>query len=187
MGRREDRLELLKNELLVSYPLLKINTISLSVTDIEKIELLPTTLPDEFKDVDIIVNNAGLALGVSYIDNNNVNDARTVLDTNVLGVIALCSAFVPGMKKRGDGHIINMGSVAGHYCKFLLVCLSSWFIITCNIIISHHHHLYHYYHHHYLYYIAYASGSVYNASKYALRGFTEAARHDLAGKLFTYS
>ena len=118
IGRREDRLEILKNELVLTYPLLKIKTIPLSVTDVEKIEILPTTLPDEFKHVDIIVNNAGLALGVSYIDDNNVYDAKTVLDTNILGVIALCSAFVPGMKKRGGGHIINMGSVAGHYCKF---------------------------------------------------------------------
>lgn len=54
------------------------------------------------------------------------------------------------------------------------------------MIDSHCHHLNSYNHNHHLYYIAYASGSVYNASKYALRGFTEAARHDLAGYLCTY-
>jgi NADP-dependent 3-hydroxy acid dehydrogenase YdfG len=85
----------------------------------------------------------GLALGVTSVESNNVEDAKTVIDTNVVGVIALSSAFLPGMKQRGEGHLVNMGSVAGHY--------------------------------------AYTTGSVYNASKYAVRGFTEAARHDLAG------
>jgi len=118
IGRREERLELLKNEILSIYPSLHIHMIAISVTDIEKIKLLPTILPNEFKDVDILINNAGLALGVSYVDTNDINDAQIVLNTNILGVIALCSVFIPGMKKRGDGHIINMGSVAGHYCKF---------------------------------------------------------------------
>ena len=57
----------------------------------------------------------GLALGVQSVENNNIKDAETVISTNILGTIALCSAFLPGMKKRGIGHIVNMGSVAGHY------------------------------------------------------------------------
>lgn len=118
LGRRNDRLQQLKNEILVLYPSLSIHTVAVSVTDIEKIQLLPTILPDEFQEVDILVNNAGLALGVTSVDNNNVEDAQTVLETNVLGTIALCSAFLPGMKSRGSGHIINMGSVAGHYGNF---------------------------------------------------------------------
>lgn len=133
----------LKNDLINQYPKLKVHTVAMSVTDLDAINALPSSLPKEFQDVSILVNNAGLALGVTAVENNSVYDAKTVIDTNVVGVIALSSAFLPGMKERGEGHLVNMGSVAGHY--------------------------------------AYATGSVYNASKYAVRGFTEAARHDLAG------
>ena len=143
IGRREDKLNSVKTELLAEYPNLKVLTVPISVTDFDAIAALPEKLTDEFKNVDIIVNNAGLALGVNTVDNNNLNDAKTVLDTNILGTIAICSAFIPQMKARGSGHVINIGSVAGHY--------------------------------------AYATGSVYNASKYAIHGFTLAARHDLMG------
>ena len=143
LGRRDELLKSLKKDLLNQYPKLKLHTVAVSVTDLDAIKALPSTLPKEFQDVSILVNNAGLALGVTPVESNNVEDAKTVIDTNVVGVIALCSAFLPGMKQRGEGHLINMGSVAGHY--------------------------------------AYTTGSVYNASKYAVRGFTEAARHDLAG------
>ena len=122
---------------------MKINIEVLDVRDLKAVEALPENLPREFKDVDILVNNAGLALGVTSVENNSVFDARTVMETNVLGVVAFTSAFLPGMIKRGDGHIINMGSIAGH--------------------------------------VAYAKGSVYNASKFAVKGFTDAARHDLMG------
>ena len=143
VGRREELLKQVQNEINLLHPKCKIHTVSISVNDLDAIEKLPFTLPKEFQDVSILVNNAGLALGVTSVENNNTKDAKTVIDTNVMGVIAMCSAFLPGMKERGEGHIINMGSVAGHY--------------------------------------AYSTGSVYNASKYAVRGFTEAARHDLAG------
>ena len=115
--------------------------VPMSVTDLNAVEKLPNQLPVEFSTVYCLVNNAGLALGVATVDQNNVNDAKTMIDTNVLGVIALCSAFIPGMRIRGSGHIINIGSCAGIY--------------------------------------AYTTGSVYNASKYAIKGFTEAALHDL--------
>eukprot|EP01031_Cornospumella_fuschlensis_P032464 gene32464-39253_t len=142
VGRRQDRLDTIKKEILALYPKTHIHTVALSVTDYDAVAALPTTLPAEFRDVDILVNNAGLALGVSTVDQNRIEDAKQVMDTNVLGTIALCSAFIPGMKKRNRGHIVNMGSVAGHF--------------------------------------AYTTGSVYNASKYAVHGFTLAARHDLA-------
>jgi len=115
----------------------------MSVTDLEKVKDLPSTLPEEYQNVDILVNNAGLALGVASVDENDMKDAETVLNTNVLSIIAMCRAFVPGMKTRGSGHIINIGSIAGH--------------------------------------VSYSQGTTYNASKYAVVGFTNAARHDLVG------
>ena len=115
LGRREDRLKALKNELLKANPSLRIHTVALSVTDLDAVAKLPSTLPKEFADVDILINNAGLALGVSSVENNSVSDAQNVINTNVTGLIALSSAFLPGMKKRNRGHLVNMGSVAGHY------------------------------------------------------------------------
>jgi NADP-dependent 3-hydroxy acid dehydrogenase YdfG len=143
IGRRSERLEVLKTDLLKYYPLLEIHTIAMSVTDLDKVSKLPVLLPESFRSVDILVNNAGLALGTTSVDGNSTTDAKIVLETNVLGVIAMCSTIIPGMKERGGGHVINIGSVAGHH--------------------------------------AYATGSVYNASKFAVNGFTLAARHDLAG------
>lgn len=141
LGRRDEKLKQLKSDLIKQYPYLAVHTVAVSVTDLDAIAKLPQTLPNEFKEVDILINNAGLALGVTSVENNNVKDAETVINTNVTGMIAVCSAFLPGMKERGRGHLVNMGSCAGHY--------------------------------------AYSQGSIYNASKYAVRGFTEAARHDL--------
>ena len=114
---------------------------ALSVSDRERVARLPETLPPPFDEVDILLNNAGLALGVSSVEDNSIEDAATMMETNVMGVISFCSAFIPGMKARGFGHVINMGSVAGH--------------------------------------VPYSAGSVYNASKFAVHGFTSASRHDL--------
>lgn len=143
VGRRKHVLEDLKAALVRAHPSLRVHVAALSVSDMKAVQNLPNALPTEFKDVSILVNNAGLALGVTSAESNSVADAEQVMMTNVMGVIAMCRAFLPGMVERGEGHLINMGSVAGHY--------------------------------------AYTSGSVYCASKYAVRGFTEAARHDLAG------
>lgn len=114
IGRRENLLESLKHDITAKYPAAKIHTIAMSVTDLDKVKDLPSTLPEEYQDVEVLVNNAGLALGVASVDENDMKDAETVLNTNVLSIIALCRALVPGMKQRGSGHIINIGSIAGH-------------------------------------------------------------------------
>lgn len=112
VGRREDRLASLKKNLIKEFPALKVHTVAMSVADTDAVAALPKKLPADFRDVEVLVNNAGLALGVTAVDANSIEDAKTVMDTNVVGVIAMCRAFVPGMKERGAGHIINMGSVA---------------------------------------------------------------------------
>lgn len=141
LGRREEKLNELKNNILHYYPKLNIHVLPMSTIEYEKVSQLPNTLPPNFQNVDILVNNAGLALGVEPAHKNNVEDARQVIETNVMGVIAMTTAFLPGMISRGYGHIINMGSIAGHQ--------------------------------------TYSCGSVYNASKFAVNGYTDAIRHDL--------
>lgn len=112
IGRREDKLLSLKKEIIAAYPNTAVHTVAMSVTDLQQIAELPKILPVKFRDVDILLNNAGLAIGLTSVEQNDVCAAKTVLDTNVLGTIALCSAFLPGMKERGTGHLINMGSIA---------------------------------------------------------------------------
>ena len=141
VGRREDRLKSLKDELTSEFPDLKIHLESMSVTDLDAVAALPEALPEDFKAVEVMVNNAGLALGVNPVYENTMEDAVTVVETNVIGVIAFWTAFMPGMKARGAGHIINMGSIAGH--------------------------------------TPYQNGTIYNASKFAVNGFTNASRFDL--------
>ena len=85
----------------------------MSVSDMDAVAALPTTLPVEFQNVEVLVNNAGLALGVNSVDTNDISQGQTMMDTNVMGVIAMCRAFTPGMIARGLGHVINIGSIAG--------------------------------------------------------------------------
>ena len=114
VGRRENLLTELKDDLLKKYPNTLVHTVKMSVSDTEAVQQLPGRLPEKFRDVSVLVNNAGCALGVATVDNNSIADGVEMLETNVLGTIAMCKAFLPGMKERGEGHIINMGSIAGH-------------------------------------------------------------------------
>jgi NADP-dependent 3-hydroxy acid dehydrogenase YdfG len=72
-------------------------------------------LPEQFAPVDLLLNNAGLALGVAPAQEADLNDWETRIDTNIKGLCALTRAVLPGMVKRNSGHVINMGSVAGTY------------------------------------------------------------------------
>merc|ERR1712079_268855 len=69
----------------------------------------------QFQNVSILVNNAGLALGLHPADATPLEDMRTMVQTNVMGLMAMTSTFTPSMRKRGYGHVINIGSVTGHY------------------------------------------------------------------------
>ena len=70
-------------------------------------------LPEKWQKIDILINNAGLALGRETFDEADMQDWETMLDTNVKGLLYMSRAVLPLMKKTGSGHIINMGSIAG--------------------------------------------------------------------------
>jgi len=163
VARRADKLAELRNDLLAEFPTLHVHIVPLSVTDTDAVAALPAALPAPFRDVYCLVNNAGLALGVSPVDKNVVADAKTMLDANVLGTIAFCSAFIPGMKARGAGHVVNMGSCAGKYAyangtvyNASKVRAQECPFTSTPLLLTH---LLH--------------------TQYAVHGFTEAARHDL--------
>lgn len=110
-GRRKDRLDSMKFELerIYGIPVLALCFDIRNRAEVEK----NLTLPEEWKNVDILVNNAGLALGLNTIDNGNVDDWETMIDTNLKGLLYVTRMISPRMKERKKGHIINIGSVAG--------------------------------------------------------------------------
>lgn len=116
IGRRTERLEELKKAILAKFP----NTpapvlVTLDIQDVEKMKALPEQLMKEGIDgIDVLVNNAGLALGVAATDENKPEDIQTMYQTNCVAPTILVSLFAPGMKQRGSGHIVNISSVAGH-------------------------------------------------------------------------
>lgn len=111
-GRRRDRLEKLKSNLEEKY---KISAYSccFDVQNRNEVFTSINALPDEWKNIDILINNAGLALGRDSFENANLDDWDTMLHTNVDGLLYVSKAIVPFMIKNKKGHIINLGSVAG--------------------------------------------------------------------------
>jgi len=109
-GRRADRLDALVAEL--GDALLPF---TLDVTDRAATESIITRLPTDFADIDVLVNNAGLALGLEPAHQVALDDWETMIDTNVKGVTRMTRALLPGMVERKRGHIVNLGSVAAHF------------------------------------------------------------------------
>lgn len=136
-GRREERLQSLKAELEETYPI-QVQTGSFDVRDREACREFVDTLQ---QPIDILVNNAGLAAGKDGIHEANLDDWDAMIDTNVKGLLTMTRLVSEKMVNRNKGHIINVGSIAGHE--------------------------------------AYAGGSVYCASKHAVKAITESAKKDL--------
>jgi len=111
-GRRRKRLEALKKTLYQKYQ----NEILILNFDIrEKTEVTNqiNTLPKEWKNIDILVNNAGLAAGLSTIQDGEIDDWEQMIDTNIKGLLYITKAVSPLMIEKGEGQIINIGSIAG--------------------------------------------------------------------------
>ena len=109
-GRRADRLDALKAELGDA-----VHPCVLDVTDRAAIEAVLATLPAAFAGVDVLVNNAGLALGLEPANAADLDDWDTMVDTNVKGLTHMTRVMLPGMIERGRGHVVNLGSVAAHF------------------------------------------------------------------------
>lgn len=114
-GRRENRLEKVKRDILEKVPSASVFSIRLDVQDIKQIESLKQNLPEDFRQVTILVNNAGLALGRNHIENTPMSDVQRMIQTNVIGLMAMTKVFVEDMRARDHGHIINIASISSHY------------------------------------------------------------------------
>jgi 3-hydroxy acid dehydrogenase/malonic semialdehyde reductase len=109
-ARRLDRIEALAAEIGDHAFALE-----LDVRNRSAVQFAIENLPDDFADVDLLINNAGLALGLEPAQRASLDDWETMVDTNVKGLMAVTHAVLPGMVERGQGHIVNVGSIAGEW------------------------------------------------------------------------
>ncbi|MEQ9885961.1 bifunctional NADP-dependent 3-hydroxy acid dehydrogenase/3-hydroxypropionate dehydrogenase YdfG [Pectobacterium zantedeschiae] len=109
-GRRQERLDALKAELGDA-----IYTLKLDVRDRQAIEQAVASLPAQWRAIDVLVNNAGLALGLEPAHKASVDDWENMIDTNNKGLVFMTRALLPDMVARNIGHVINIGSTAGNW------------------------------------------------------------------------
>lgn len=110
-GRRSDRLTNLKGELEKNGT--RVLDLCFDVRVESEVKSAVENLPDSWKDIDVLVNNAGLAAGLSTLQEGDTDDWNRMIDTNVKGLLYVTRYVSPLMIERGKGHIINMGSIAG--------------------------------------------------------------------------
>ena len=139
-ARNEEKLSALKEELEQQYGA-RVCLLPFDVRDRKTAAEALASLPDEWKAIDILINNAGLVIGVDKEHEGNMDEWDIVIDTNIKSLLAMTRLVVPGMVARGRGHIINIGSIAGD--------------------------------------AAYAGGSVYCATKAAVKALSDGLRIDL--------
>jgi hypothetical protein len=139
-ARNEEKLSALKEELEQQYGA-RVCLLPFDVRDRKTAAKALASLPDEWKAIDILINNAGLVIGVDKEHEGNLDEWDIVIDTNIKSLLAMTRLVVPGMVARGRGHIINIGSIAGD--------------------------------------AAYAGGSVYCATKAAVKALSDGLRIDL--------
>lgn len=92
----------------------KIYSFQLDVRDENDVNNAISSLPEEWKNIDILINNAGLARGFAKLHEDDPNNWNEMIDTNVKGLLYVTRAVVPGMVERNSGHVVNVGSIAGH-------------------------------------------------------------------------
>ena len=111
-GRREERLLQLKDELEQNYKV-EIYPLVFDIRRRQEVDKAWNSLPEDWKQIDVLVNNAGLAAGLDYIYEGDIEDWETMIDTNIKGLLYISRLIMPVMKERGQGHIINLSSIAG--------------------------------------------------------------------------
>ncbi len=141
-ARRQERLEQLAEQLSKKHGC-ELHLMPLDVCDRSAVQSAVDNLPTAWLGVDILVNNAGLSRGLDKLHEADIQDWEEMIDTNIKGLLYMTRAIVPGMVSRGKGHVINIGSIAGH--------------------------------------ITYPGGSVYCATKAAVKSISEGLKQDLLG------
>jgi serine 3-dehydrogenase len=140
-GRRAERIEKLARALESEHKSV-VHTFRLDVRDQAAVDRAIAGLPAEWRAIDVLVNNAGLSRGLDKLPHGLLSDWEEMIDTNVKGLLYVTRAVLPGLIERGRGHIINIGSIAGHevypagnvYCatKFAVRALSKGLRLDLN-------------------------------------------------------
>ena len=130
-GRREERLQELQKEL---GKITEVITLNFDVRDKEKVFDSINSLPENFQQIDILINNAGNAHGLAKFQDGNVDDWDAMLDINVKGLLYVSKAIIPKMIKSNNGFIINIGSTAGKevYTNGNVYCASKFAVNALN-------------------------------------------------------
>jgi len=111
-GRRSERLEKIKSDLSGKFGV-DILTLHFDVRKLSEVEDAVKSIPEAWQNIDVLINNAGLAAGVTPIQDGVYDDWERMIDTNIKGLLYLSRNIIPFMKAREKGHIINIGSIAG--------------------------------------------------------------------------
>ncbi|MBD1920760.1 SDR family oxidoreductase [Microcoleus sp. FACHB-831] len=112
-ARRRDRLEELAAKLGKEFNN-EMHLLQMDVRDREQVESAISSLPPSWSDVDVLINNAGLSRGLDKLHEGSIQDWEEMIDTNIKGLLYMTRHIVPGMVSRGRGHVVNLGSIAGH-------------------------------------------------------------------------
>ena len=110
-GRRKDRLQELQEKL--GKP--NVHIAVFDVRDRQQVEAMVRDIPKEFQDIDILLNNAGLALGLAPAHETDIDEWDNMVDTNIKGLMYMTRQILPSMVAQGRGHVINIGSIAGSW------------------------------------------------------------------------
>lgn len=140
-ARRLEKLQEFKEHTAKTYPSAQVHIGKLDVSALDTINPFLDKLPKEFQDIDILINNAGKALGTEKVGQIADADVEGMFNTNVLGLIKVTQAILPIFKRKNSGDVVNISSVAGRE--------------------------------------AYPGGSIYCATKHAVKAFTESLRKEL--------
>ena len=130
-GRRRERLEKLQAAL---SKLTEVTTLQFDVSKREEVEIALKSVPEGFKKIDILINNAGNAHGLSSIQEGNIDDWDAMIDGNVKGLLYVSKAIIPQMIEKNNGFIVNIGSIAGKevYANGNVYCASKFAVNALN-------------------------------------------------------
>ena len=132
-GRRQERLEQIAKDL-SSPDLVTVHTFAFDIRDRSAVEKFVNENEKLLSNLDVLVNNAGLAAGLEEFPEANLDDWDAMIDTNIKGLLYITRGIIPHMKKRKHGHIINIGSIAGHtiYPKGAVYCATKHAVKVIN-------------------------------------------------------
>ncbi len=111
-GRRKERLDTLASEIIETHKV-RVLPLAFDIRNNEEVLSAIAKLPEEWKNIDVLVNNAGLAAGLDAVQDGHLSDWEQMIDTNVKGLLYISKQIIPLMIARKQGHIVNIGSIAG--------------------------------------------------------------------------